>query len=348
MTMIETVKTQFSMSYASLANQVGLSYRTLMRWKHRLANGKDAVGKRGPKKVGALNLSELKNKIRDLDHGTKRSHGTGRLHGDYAGGISRRELNDLVRKARSESNGCRQAETCHVSWLRPNLAWAIDDCQKNDTGTVGTLHLHNLADLCSRYKLPPIASEQLPCGEEVAGHMAYLFDRFDPPLFCKRDNGGNLNHATVDEVLEDAWVIPINSPPYTPSYNGAIERTQWEFKDYLKRWRWKAKSMDALFILAENAAHELNHMPRRCLNNRNACGTYFGDDRIRYTKRQRKSAYQWILNLAAEISIRVGKTKITNMEWRVAAKQWLLKNGLIKIEKAGKVLPHFHQNFCHI
>ena len=124
MTMIETVKTQFSMSYASLANQVGLSYRTLMRWKHRLANGKDAVGKRGPKKVGALNLSELKDKIRDLDHSTKRSHGTGRLHGDYAEGISRRELNDTVRKARSESNGCRQAETYQVSWLRPNLAWA--------------------------------------------------------------------------------------------------------------------------------------------------------------------------------------------------------------------------------
>jgi hypothetical protein len=42
MTMIETVKTTFSMSYASLSNQVGLSYRTLMRWKQRLANGKTA------------------------------------------------------------------------------------------------------------------------------------------------------------------------------------------------------------------------------------------------------------------------------------------------------------------
>jgi hypothetical protein len=207
------------------------------------------------------------------------------------------------------------------------------------------LHLHNLTDRCSRYKLPPIASGQLPCGEEVAGHLAYLFDRFGPPLFCKRDNGGNLNHATVDEVLEDAWVIPINS---TPSYNGAIERTQWEFKDYFKRWWWKAKSMEASFILAENAANELNHMSRRCLNYRNSCGNYFGENRFRYTKRQRKSAYQWILDLAAEISIRVGKTKITNVEGRVPAKQWLLKNGLIKIEKAGKELPHFHQKLCHI
>jgi hypothetical protein len=260
--MIETAKTQFSMSYASLANQVGLSYRTLMRWKQRLAKGKDAVEKRGPKKVQPLNLSELKKEIQDLDHSTKRSHGTGKLHKDFAEGISRRELNELVRMARNESNGRRRAETCHVTWLQPNLAWAIDDCQENDTAASGTLHLHNLTDLCSRYKLPPIASKQLPCGEEVAGHLSYLFDRFGPPLFCKRDNGSNLNHSTVDDVLEDAWVIPINSPPYMPSYNGAIERTQGEFKDFLKHWQWKAKSMDALFILSENAAHELNHMVR--------------------------------------------------------------------------------------
>lgn len=138
------------------------------------------------------------------------------------------------------------------------LPWTIDDCRKSDNAGSGTLHLHNLTDLCSRYKLPPIASGQLPCVEEVDGHLAHLLDRFGPPLFCKRNNGSNLNHSTVDEVLEDAWVIPINSPPYTPSYNGAIERTQREFKDFLKHWQQKAKSMDALFILAENAAHELS------------------------------------------------------------------------------------------
>ena len=91
--MIEKAKTKFSLSYASLANQVGLSYRTLMRWKRRLADGQAAVEKRGPKKIRPLNLNELKAKIRDLDHGAKRSRGTGRLHGAYAGCISRRELN---------------------------------------------------------------------------------------------------------------------------------------------------------------------------------------------------------------------------------------------------------------
>ena len=221
----------------------------------------------------------------------------------------------------------------------------MDDCQKSDTAS-GKLHLHNLTDLCSRYKLPPIASGSLPCDEEVAGHLAYLFDRFGPPLFCKRDNGGNLNHTTVKEVLENAWVIPINNPPKTPSYNGAIERTQREFKDLLKRWQWKATILESSFLLSETAAHELNHTPRRCLENRTACGTYFGGDRIRYSKRERRSIFGWIRDLASEIADRAGKPKITKVEWRIAAKHWLLKKELIKIVRAGKVSPHLNRKLC--
>ena len=336
--MIEEMKTTFSLSYACLANQAGLGYRTLMRWKERLANGLPAVGKRGPKKVRSLNLNELKAKIRDLDHGPKRSHGTGKLHGTYGEAISRRELNALVIEARNESNHRRRSETYRVSWLQPNLAWAVDDCQKSDTASE-TLHLHNLTDLCSRYKLPPIASGSLPCGEEVAGHLAYLFARFGPPLFCKRDNGSNLNHTTVNEVLENAWVIPINNPPKTPSYNGAIERTQREFKDFLKRWQWKATTLESSFLLSETAAHELNHTQRRCLGNHTACGTYFGGDRIRYSRRERRSIFRCIRELAAKIADRAGRPRITNVEWRIAARQWLLKNGLIKSRRREKCHP---------
>lgn len=141
----------------------------------------------------------------------------------------------MIRAVRQETSRSRVVNTYHVSWLRPNLAWAMDDCEKREQGAGGTLHLHNLSDLHSRYRLPPLASECLPCGEEVAGHLHYLFDRFDPPLFCKRDNGGNLNHLAVNQVLEEALVIPINSPPQRAPYNGAIEHSQGEFKRYLDR-----------------------------------------------------------------------------------------------------------------
>jgi hypothetical protein len=315
-----------------------------MRWKSRIAGGRVAVAKRGPKKVQPLNLDELNEKIQWLDHGRKRSRGIGRLHRQYAGSISRRELSEMVCQVRSQTNRQRTAETCQVSWLRPNLAWAVDDCRKSKTVGEDTLHLHNLTDLCSRYKLPPLTSGQLPCGEEVAGHLSHLFDRFGPPLFCKRDNGGNLNHTAVNQVLEESLVIPINNPPYTAEYNGAVEHTQGEFKGYLDLWKGKAETLNEFSLLAETAAHELNHKPRRCLDGKTACVEYFNNRQLRYPKRKRKSIYSRIRDLAFEISTRAGKPTITPVAWRVAAKQWMVKNDLIKIEKAGKSVTPFSPN----
>jgi hypothetical protein len=103
----------------------------------------------------------------------------------------------------------------------------------------------------------------------------------------------------------------------------------------------KANTIDEFGLLAETAAHELSHRPRRCLKGQTACRAYFGNNPMRYSKRQRKSIYNWTRDLAAEISIRAGIKTISSVAWRVAAKQWLVKNGLIRIQRAGKVLPDF-------
>jgi hypothetical protein len=105
--------------------------------------------------------------------------------------------------------------------------------------------------------------------------------------------------------------------------------------------------MDQFDPLEETAAHELNHRPRRCVKGQTACRVYFGNNRQRYSKRQRKSIYNWIRDLAAEISIRAGKKTISLAAWRAAAKQWLVKNGLIRIQKAGEVLPDFSKKLSH-
>jgi hypothetical protein len=345
--MIADLKKRYSLSNSSVARDLGLSCSTLLRWKRRLSAGQPAVQKPGPKKVRPLNLGQIRQRIKDLDHGSKRSRGTGRLYDAFSDAVSRRELNRMVRIVRKETNRQQADRRYHITWLKPNLAWAMDDCQRSKVVGKETLHLHNLSDLCSRYKFDPLASREIPCGEEVAGHLTHLFSRFGAPLFCKRDNGGNLNHVTVNEVLEQALVIPINNPPGRASYNGAIEHTQGEFKNYLRRWEWKADTIKAFGLLAETAAHALNHSPRRCLEGRTACCVYFGDDQIRYPKRQRKSIYNWIRDLAAEVSIQAGKEKISPAAWRLAAKQWLVENGLIKIQRAGKVLPNFSSNLCH-
>jgi transposase-like protein len=195
--MIAEAKSRYALPVRVLAAEMGLGASTLGRWRRRLSRGQAPVGRRGPRKISPLNFSELRERIEGLEHGGRRSRGSGALHRVFGSAISRRELDVMVREARTEATRDRRAEIRHVNWLRSNLAWAMDDCQTRDGAGGERLYLHNLTDLGSRYRLPPLAADRLPCGEEVAGHLQQLFDRFDPPLFCKRDNCGNLNHLAV-------------------------------------------------------------------------------------------------------------------------------------------------------
>jgi hypothetical protein len=327
--MIKNIKTRLRISYRRIALHVGIAYATLMRWIRRTSSGRKPVERPGPKKVEPLDLALLKQSIGSLGHGSKRTAGTGDLHRAFGGAISRRELDDLIRQSRIEENQ-RQADALrHLTWRYPNLAWAIDGCELKMHGD--RIYLMTLSDLCSRYKLPPLAMDHVPCGEEVSGHLARLFARMGAPLFVKRDNGGNLNHTAVDQVLADALVIPINSPAYRASYNGAIERTQGEFKSYLRQWGWKAKSKGQIRLLVETAAHDLNHLRRRCIQGKTACEIYFGKNTLRYAKRKREAVFQWVRDLAQKLSSTIGDDLITLSSWRIAARQWLLENQMIRI-----------------
>ena len=343
---IERLKMQFALPYSALLKEVNFSYASFMRWKSRIASGMLPVEAPGAKKIEPFDISQLSRQIESLRHGKKRTHGTGTLHRAYRSSLSRRELNAMVGAVRKNCNRHRVAAQSRVIWHRPDLAWALDGSEYNG-GYRCKLHVQNLQDLCSRYKFPPLATRYLPCGEEVAGHLDHHFSRFGPPLFFKRDNGGNLNHLSINQLLDQAMVIPINSPVNLAPYNGAIEHSQGELKGYLRKWKDKAGSLEELFLLAETAAHDLNHKPRRSLGGNNACRSYFAKDRIRYSKRKRKAVYQWIKDLAMDLSEAAAKNTITPVAWRLAAKKWLVDNKMITIVKAGKVLPYSSSDLCH-
>ncbi len=344
---MEKLKASFGVGYVALAAEAGVGYRRLMRWRRRIGKGEPPLKVPGPKKIVPFDLRQLHQDIDRLHHGRKRSQGSTALHRAHSNSLSRREIDALVRMARKHHNGHRAAVCHRVRWHVPNLAWALDGSEYRSRFVTGKLHMQNLQDLCSRYKFVPLATDYPPCGEEVSGYLADQFNRFAPPLFCKRDNGGNLNHLAVDALFEEAFVIPINSPVATPAYNGAIEHAQGEMKGYLRKWDTKAGSMQSLGLLAEVASHDLNHQPRRVLRGRNACQWYFDKKRKRYPKRKRKAIYCWVRDLAVEISTRTGHCRIATTAWRLAAKKWLEKNNLITILKPGKVLPHFQANLCH-
>jgi hypothetical protein len=102
-----------------------------------------------------------------------------------------------------------------------------------------------------------------------------------------------------------------------------------------------------MLLLAETAAHNLNHQPRRCPGGKTASSAYFRTPRIRFPRRKREALYRWIQELATELFTRAGKQIITPTARRLAARQWLLKNALIRIYKAGKMSPNFCQKMDH-
>jgi hypothetical protein len=324
---IEAIKSRYALAAAPLVAAAGLSASSYKRWKHRIGCGHDPVQKPGVKKIAPIDLEKLRQQIVDLAHGKKRTGGTVRLYRANGHGISRRQFNEMVRQVRLSHNRSKSASLCTVRWLYPDVVWALDGLQ------YAPCHIYNLQDLCSRYKFAPMTCEYMPCGEQVAGHLARHLTRFGPPLFIKRDNGGNLNHRAVNAILEDLMIIPINSPCYTASYNGAIEHSQGELKTWIGKWKTAAKTKRELALLVENAAHALNHHPRRSLSGKNACRTYFKGDRLRFSKRKRKQAWDWIRDMAAKISISCKKSHIDPAAWRIAARKWMEQHRLIIIDK---------------
>ena len=333
---IEKLKSEHGVAAASLVTVSGISASSYKRWKRRIHSKDEPVKKPGVKKVAPLDLGKLKKQIRDLDHGKKRTAGAGLLYNANSERISRREFNAMVHQLRSAVHRSKASQRCQVHWLRPDVAWALDGMRYT------TYHVQNLQDLCSRYKFAPMTTEYLPCGEEIAGHLDRCLSRFGPPLFIKRDNGGNLNHKAVNDLLEQLMVIPINSPCYSAGYNGAIEHSQAELKRWMRKWMATAKTIGELALLVENAANELNHTARRSLSGKNACRAYFGSGRLRYNKRKRKEVYDWITDLAVDLSANCGNNKIDPAAWRIAARTWMEKNRLIVIRKPAKVLPNFY------
>jgi len=350
-TTLSRLKPQVHWPYPRLCASLGLSYATFRRWQHRLAHGQPAFCKPGPHKVAPLNLEELRVALSHLKHGRQRSQGVGRLYRQYQHQISRRDLRMLTKTVRRERAQQRQAELRHITWQVPGLVWSLDDAELARFAH-HKLYLHQVQDLASRYKFTPWVGEQV-LGETVAAHLEQLFLEHGPPLVLKRDNGSNLNQQAVEEVLARYLVIPLNSPPHYPPYNGGMECAVRELKTPLR---------DKILVhgpipqsqvqaWAEVLAHELNHRGRACLGGHIACRVFHDAKPAlqAYTLRKRREIFDWINELTRTLTQLAAvhtQHQVENAR-RLAVETWLQTNGVITITQNKKVLPIFPQEAAH-
>ena len=350
-TTLARLKSEVRWPYQRLCKSVGLPYASFRRWKRRLAGGQPALLKPGPKKVALLNLDELRGHVCYLDHGCQRSHGVGPLYRQYQSQISRRDLEVLTATVRRELLQHHQAELRHLTWHVPGLVWSLDDAELARFED-HPLHLHQVQDLASRYKFTPLVGEQV-LGETLALHLEQLFERYGPPLALKRDNGSNLNHQAVDEVLRRYLVVPLNSPPQYPPYNGGMEHAVRELKTPLVEKLADHGSIAEcpVELWAEVLAHDLNHRARPCLHGQVACQVFQSAKSTMkvYTRRKRREVFDWINELTS-LLIRVWAVRTPRQAEtarRLAVETWLQRNGLITVSQNPKVLPLFLPKFAH-
>jgi len=349
MEIIEDIKGQTEMPDALICQVMKVPLSTLGRWRLRKKENHPLLNRPGPKKAEPFDPSALDAEIRLLGHGVKRSAGTTKLYGRYQGSLSRRDLSRMVGQVRHDSVADHRRDLRRIDWLVPRVVWAMD-VTEYDLGGAGRVHLHNTQDLGSRYKFSPLAGE-CPVGEEIAGYLTEKFFRFGPPLFLKRDNAGNLNHAAVDGVLAEFFVLPLNSPEYYAPYNGAIEESQRELKTCLREKLVLGilPPPDPIAMCAEVVAHDLNHRLRPCLQGKTSCQVFFSsEEKPVFSKLERREIYDVLLERVERILESMNQSGKVAREsaWRIAVEFWLHSRGFIKVHIPRKVSPNFGPFFC--
>lgn len=350
-TTLARLKQQVRWPYRRLSKSVGVSYANFRRWKRRRACGQPICFPPGPKKVVPLHLDELRGDVGRLEHGGQRSRGVGQLYRQYQSQISRRDLEVLTETVRRELLQQHQAELRHLTWHVPGSVWSLDDAELARFDD-HLLHLHQVQDLASPYKFTPLGGGPV-LGESVALHLEQLFLQHGPPLVLKRDNGSNLNHQAVDKVLARYLVIPLNSPPHYPPYNGGMECAVREVKTPLVEKIFVGRPITAsqVQVWAEVLAHDLNHRCRPCLEGKVACEVFHqAKPALKvYTLRKRKETLDWINELTT-LLIRVWAVRTPRQAEtarRLAVETWLQRNGVITVSQNPKVLPIFPEKFAH-
>ena len=317
---------------------------TVMRWRARALAGEPVLEKPGPKKPAPVNLDLVKIKIAELDHGPRRSAGTTALQQELASVISRRRFQELV--AEERQNHLDQMK--RIQWLVPGVAWSIDTTQYGPE----QIKITPLRDLASKYQLPVPLVQAQEEGARIAEYLERMFKRDGAPLFLKRDLGSPLKSHQVDEVLERYRVLPLDSPPDYPQYNGSMERSMRDLHDALDQVRLCQLQLP-ISVELELATHRLNHRCLRSLAHRTPCQVYHDPARrlrLHGLSRQRifRDVFQQFWHYVETMPVRNRHT--LSAAWRLVVESWLRRQGWIAVSAKTKnhvstdSEPFFSQN----
>ena len=300
---------------------------TVFRWRARSKAGQAPVQKAGPKKRQPMNIVVLNSKIRQLDHGRQRTAGTTALYAQLADTVSRRRFQQLVAQERQN----RIDNMTRIQWLVPGAAWSIDTTEYGSD----KIKITPLRDLASKYQLPTPLVQPREEGVNIALYLDRMFKKEGAPMFLKRDLGSPLNCQAVDEVLERHAVLPLNSPPGYPRYNGSMERSMRDLHAALDQ-RCLAALHVPMNIELELVTHQLNHRRLRCLAYQTPCQVYHDPARrLRLHKASRQRIFREVFDQFWQYSQCMPDRNPHSLRaaWRLVVENWLRRQHWISVKQ---------------
>jgi transposase InsO family protein len=206
-----------------------MSPRTLRDWRRRWEADRLAWHSRGrpPTPCDAATRNQV---VRFLHQVTGPAVGLPALRPLFPQ-VSRCILEDLLRRYRRvwRHRYCRKGY--RLTWHVPGTVWAMDfsEAPHPIDGVYG--YLFAVRDLASHYQLAwqPVENER---AETVLPLLQDLFQEHGPPLVLKSDQGSAFIAQVLGLLMDRCDVAQLFSPPRTPRYNGAVERSNGTLKTY--------------------------------------------------------------------------------------------------------------------
>ena len=318
-----------------------LSVSTFFRYEHRAAPGQPLWGPRGkPRAVTMEDEVILQLLKKQQKHGKRqRLCAVSVVHAKHPE-YSARHFQELANELRNRLRRGERNSMLSVEYCEAHLIWSMDIFEQIHRGV--RFHVLQVIDLGSRMKLEPAVKGEAFTGEEVAEHLNYLMHKHEAPLFLKRDNGSNLNSGEVLSILKMFSVIPFNSPPGFPQFNGVMERSQGEIKRYLHAILKNKEELDSFTVAVHLSVERANRRRRAVLAGK--CAWECWDEEFpHFTRRERESVYLEIKRLAEGILEAFPRKKRLRKDagahaWRIAIQRYLESKEYIRLFRDGRVL----------
>ena len=218
---VDGVRDQVELSRRVVARMLGRAESTLRSWCGKAVEVAAGVVHRVCGRPGRLADSLQRRDIVQVIHESGGKVSTRKLKRAYPD-VGRAQLRSLLRRYRFARRKRVRRALAVLRWQRPGGVWAMDFTEV--AGGVEDFGRHVLVvrDLASGVCLAAVPGHAQDAASAVSV-LRRLFAEHGAPLVLKSDNGSAFIAHGTRAALAEHGVLPLFSPPGTPSYNGACE-----------------------------------------------------------------------------------------------------------------------------